>query len=252
MTPETKTEDVKFEDVKEAPFDPSNEPRNPDGTGGIPSEDGKMDKLFAELNEEFGEDTVEYDDDDLGSGFVSVNGKYKCFITECSATTSTRIKATKTKAIGSVYHMLKSLLLVQEDIEGKKFGGNLFSNVFYEPGNMRNFEHFCISSKCRAFTKDGKRKYFPQASYEKGGSVGMPIIVEVEMEWQDKVKKSDLDGKYYPEMDDGGNPIKIKRANVIAYYPWDTTKRYTSPEETADDIDTGITDDDLNLDGDNF
>ena len=255
MTPETKTEDATFQDVKkpeDAPFDPSNESRNPDGTGGVPAQDDEMDKLLAELNEEFGEDVVEYGDDDLGAGFVNVDGKYKCFITKGSTTKNVRTKDTKTKQKGSTYHIWKPLLLVKEDIEGKKYGGNLYPSIFFEPGNMRNFEHFCISSKCRVFTTDGRRKYFPQASYEKGGSIGMPIIAEVEMKWEDKVKKSETDGKYYPEHDEEGNVVRIKRSNVIAFYPWDTTERYIAPEETADDIDTGVTDDDLGIDGDNF
>lgn len=196
------------------------------------------DALRKSLEEEYGEETVEYTDDDLGGGFITESGIYHGFITGITIQKIKRATATKTKPAGSIFFWLKPVIQATEKVvEGGNMpqGGNVWPSIRYEPGSMLEYEKFCISAKCKAFnTKDGSRKYFPRASYLQCGAVGMPITFTVKMEPRTKMMKSELSGDWIPDLDQDGNEQKQTFAEVLAFAPWDTTKRYEAPDDTPD------------------
>lgn len=202
-------------------------------------DDAELKKMLGELTDEFGdEDQVPYNDDDVQGGFVSKDGKYRCFVKEYKVRGNVRKKATDTKPVGSKFFFGKPVLKVIGMIDSdEKVAGNLYGDVYYESGNMANFDKYCLATKCQAFN-DGKgnRKYFPQAAHEKGGSVGKPVIVEVEMKIENKIVKSEITGKWIDAVDEHGNNKKVNRANIINWYPWDTDERYEPEEEKEPDL----------------
>lgn len=205
------------------------------------------DDLLKQLMEEFPEGQISFDDEDTkgGGNFVSEDGKYCGFISEATIYESKRKKATKTKDIGSVFYWLNLTVAVKQRVtDGAVFSGNIYPKIRFEPGFMREYEQFCIASKCKAFNVNGKRLYFPQASYEKGGAVGMPVTFDVHMISRERKKKAE-DGSYYVVKDENGIPEMQKVAEVTTWYPWDTTERFIPEETKAPDASQILEDDDL-------
>ncbi len=196
------------------------------------------DALRKHLEEEYGEETVEYNDDDLGGGFITEDGTYHGFVTNITIQKIVRKTATKTKPEGSIFFWLKPVIQTIEKIEIDgcyKQGGNAWPSIRYEPGSMLDYEKFCISTKCKAFnTKDGSRKYFPRANHSQGGAVGMPITFTVKMETRKQMEKSELTGDWMNKKDENGNDIFQTFPEVLSFAPWDTNKRYEAPDDTPD------------------
>ena len=170
------------------------------------------DTLLKHLENEYGEETVEYNDDDLGGGFITESGVYHGLITDLTVQKIVRKTATKTKSVGSTFFWLKPVIVAVEKVtEGGNIpqGGNAWPSIRYEPGSMLEYEKFCISAKCKAFnTKEGSRKYFPRADHTQGGAVGMPITFTVEMKPRIKMIKSELSGDWIPDLDEDGKEQK--------------------------------------------
>ena len=212
----------------------------PDTTGSDKNIDDE--KLFDYLNNEYGqdEDHVPYDpDEDTKGGFVNEDGLYHCLITEFKSQKVTRVKATKTRAIGSVFFWLKPTLKAVEqlldDSKTVKCGGNIWPSIRYEKGDMLSFDKFCVATRCKAFNDGNVRNFFPKAPHDKGGALGMPVTVKIEMVKKDKMFKSDVDGEWHKSVDEHGNTQKMSFANVLAYYPWDTDLRF-EPEDDVPDV----------------
>ena len=230
------TEEVKQE---ETVADEQNEVMGQMGGGLTESDLTKEEALRKHLEEEYGEETVEYNDDDLGGGFITESGVYHGFITKIPKPQKiARKTATKTKPAGSIFFWLKPVIQAAEKVtEGgdELQGGNAWPSIRYEPGSMLDYEKFCISAICKAFnTIGGSRKYFPRASHSQGGAVGMPITFTVEMKIRTKMMKSELSGDWIPDLDVDGNEQKQAFAEVLSFAPWDTTKRYETPDDTPE------------------
>ena len=203
------------------------------------NEANKDEALEKYLENEYGEETVEYTDDDLGGGFITESGVYHGFVTGMDVQKVVRKNKTKTKPEGSIFFWLKPVIQAKEKmINGVQWmpqGGNVWPSIRYEPGSMLDYEKFCISAKCKAFNaKDGSRKYYPRAEYTKGGAVGMPITFTVEMKTRIKMVKSDISGDYIADLDDDGNEKKQPYADVLSFAPWDTDKRWEEKDTTPD------------------
>jgi len=206
------------------------------------------DELLTKLMEQYGDQSIPFGEEDVkgGSEFITKDGKYAGFITECESLQVTRQNATKTKPAGSVYYWLKPVIKVDHEVAtNEKFAGNIKPSIRYEPGHMLEFEKFCIATKCKAFNVDGKRIYFPQAENEKGGSVGMPVIFDIKMKKDVKKRKNQETGEWETVISEvTGEPEDVFFPEVIAWYQWETTERYVSEEAKAPEANI-IEDDDL-------
>lgn len=206
------------------------------------------DDLLKQLMEEFPEGQVQFTDEDTkgGGNFISENGRYSGFVAEVNINKAERKKATKTKAEGSIFYWMNITLAVKQRTDnGEVFTGKIYPKIRFEEGFMREYEQFCLASKCKAFNVDGKRLYFPQAAFEKGGAVGMPITFDVHMKTEPRKKKDETTGQWYEVKDINGNTEMRQVAEVVAWYPWDVPDRYIPEETKAPDASEILEDDDL-------
>jgi hypothetical protein len=111
---------------------------------------------------------------------------------------------------------------------------------------MLRYDAFCLATKCHKFDiGEGLRKYFPQAGYELGGSVGMPIIVDIVLKRDQALQKNSVTGSYEKKFDVEGNPVMTTIPDILQFYPWETEERYKGePDNSALPAETGMNKDD--------
>ena len=205
-------------------------------------------KLLTYLKENFDDPVVGFTDEDTkgGGSFIDKNGKYQGFISGIDITQITRAKATKTKPIGSKFQWLNVNFIGKKNADtGEEITSTLRDGIRYESGFMRDFEAFCIATRCHSFKKGDNRIYYPQADHEHGGAVGMPVTIEVKMEPKQKRVKVEATGEYIDVTDEEGKPVYVNRPQITAYHAWETDERYTPPQEEVPDADLGLDDTDF-------
>ncbi len=198
------------------------------------------------LKEKYGEDpVVPFDDDDTKEGgeYITQSGKYSGFISAADIRQSERKKDTKTKKAGSKFNWLNLTIEVKNNVATQSpMSGSIWPSIRYEPGFMREYEMFCIATKCTPFSKDSKRYYYPQSDHEHGGAVGMPIMFDVEMGSRIKRVKDEITGEWNDVTNEAGEPVKVPVANVTAYHIWDTDERYVEEKKSAPVPDSDLVD----------
>lgn len=195
-------------------------------------------KLLDYLEVEYGgdEDNIPFDEEeDLGPRGIDSDGWYYGFVTDLNITPITRQNATKTKPAGSKYFWLKpTIKTVKKKGENGKTepaGGYVWPSWMYEPGNMGDYFKYCVATKCIANIVNGKKKFYPKAPYTQGGSVGMPIAFQIEMDTRERLRKDEETEQWVKVIDEDGSVIKDRYPKVLTIAPWDTTERWTEEKE---------------------